>query len=98
MGRIASEKADVVWLTSDNPRSESPQLIIDAMRHGATGAAQIFECVDRRAAIEQAVASAGHDDLVVIAGKGHETYQDIGGRRLSFSDRVIASELSSGLC
>lgn len=96
MGRIASECSDVVWFTSDNPRSEDPQSIIDAMVAGASGSAQINECADRRSAIAQAVASATPDDLVVIAGKGHETYQEIAGRRLPFSDRALARELSRG--
>ncbi|MEZ5552552.1 MAG: UDP-N-acetylmuramoyl-L-alanyl-D-glutamate--2,6-diaminopimelate ligase [Pseudomonadales bacterium] len=96
MGRIASEHADVVWFTSDNPRSEDPQSIIDAMVAGASGPAQINQCADRRSAIAQAVGSAAPDDLVVIAGKGHETYQEIAGQRLPFSDRALARELSRG--
>lgn len=97
MGRIASDNADVVWFTSDNPRSEDPQSIIDAMVEGASGPAQINQCIDRRGAIEQAIASAAPEDLVVIAGKGHETHQEIAGRRLPFSDRALARELSRGV-
>jgi UDP-N-acetylmuramoyl-L-alanyl-D-glutamate--2,6-diaminopimelate ligase len=83
-----------VWFTSDNPRSEDPQRIIDDMTAGLENSAGVNVCVDRRSAIEQAVAHAAADDLVVIAGKGHEDYQEVTGRRLPFSDRLIAAQLS----
>jgi UDP-N-acetylmuramoyl-L-alanyl-D-glutamate--2,6-diaminopimelate ligase len=90
MGAAAARHADTVILTSDNPRSEQPEAIIAALAQGAPEAARI---VDRRAAIEQAIGLAGEGDVVVIAGKGHETYQEIaGGVKLPFDDREVARE------
>jgi len=90
MAAAAAEHADLVILTSDNPRSEDPDAIIAAMASGAPDAEQI---VDRRAAIERAISLAAAGDLVVIAGKGHEAYQEFaGGRTEPFDDRVVARE------
>jgi len=88
MGAIASRLADRVLLTSDNPRSEDPGAIIAAIRAGAAGAPLVEP--ERAAAIERAVREAGARDVVLLAGKGHETYQEIGGRRLPFSDAALA--------
>ena len=85
MGRIASDGADRVVVTSDNPRSESPSAIIAELVRGVGRSALVVE--ERRAAIEVAVASAAPGDVVLIAGKGHEDYQIIGGERLRFDDR-----------
>jgi UDP-N-acetylmuramoyl-L-alanyl-D-glutamate--2,6-diaminopimelate ligase len=90
MGAIASRLADRVVITSDNPRSEDPQRIIDAIAAGSSGPAQ--RDVDRRHAIERAVREAADEDVVLIAGKGHESYQEIAGRRLPFSDQAVARE------
>lgn len=92
MGRVAAELADRAVFTSDNPRSEDPGAILDAMRAGAgaAGDADVASEPDRRSAIEQALAGAGHGDLVVIAGKGHETYQELADRTVDFDDRVVA--------
>ena len=95
MAQAATALADRVWLTSDNPRSEDPVLIIDDMLAGIPRAHNVHVQVDRGAAIREAVASAGHADLVVVAGKGHEDYQEVQGRRLPFSDRRIAAEITS---
>jgi UDP-N-acetylmuramoyl-L-alanyl-D-glutamate--2,6-diaminopimelate ligase len=93
MGAAAAERADVVVLTSDNPRSEDPEAIIDAMAQGAAGREGVERITDRRAAIERAIGLAGDGDVVVIAGKGHETYQEIaGGVKLPFDDREVARE------
>ncbi|MDX6726347.1 MAG: UDP-N-acetylmuramoyl-L-alanyl-D-glutamate--2,6-diaminopimelate ligase, partial [Baekduia sp.] len=90
MGAAAAQHADTVILTSDNPRSEQPEAIIAALAEGAPEATRI---VDRRAAIERAIGLAGAGDVVVIAGKGHETYQEIaGGVKLPFDDREVARE------
>jgi UDP-N-acetylmuramoyl-L-alanyl-D-glutamate--2,6-diaminopimelate ligase len=84
MGEIASAIADRVVITSDNPRSENPLRIIEAIAAGAGPAA---ECIaDRAQAIARAVGEAQADDVVLIAGKGHEPYQEILGERLPFSD------------
>ncbi len=96
MAAAACAEADEVWLTSDNPRSEDPAAIIGDMLAGVPDSVQVEVCVDRRAAIEAAVRSAGPSDLVVIAGKGHEDYQEVNGRRLPFDDRAIARALTEG--
>ena len=88
MGAIASRLADRVVLTSDNPRSEEPLSIIEAIRAGASRVHRIEP--DRAAAIERAVLEASANDVVLVAGKGHETYQDIAGKRLPFSDAGAA--------
>ncbi len=94
MGRIAAELSDAVIVTSDNPRSEDPQVIIDEILVGAravdpAGRRHGVEA-DRARAIAQAVALAEPGDIVLIAGKGHEPYQLIAGRRLDFDDRLVA--------
>lgn len=96
MTAAACAEADLVWLTSDNPRSEDPAAIIDDMLAGVPDSAQVEVCVDRRQAIEAAVGAAGSADLVVIAGKGHEDYQEIAGQRLPFDDRAIARAMTEG--
>ncbi len=98
MGAAAADGADVVVVTSDNPRHEDPSAIIDAVlsgipRPGAGGGPTVFVEPDRRAAIALALGRAHAGDVVVIAGKGHETTQTIRGRRLPFDDRVVAREL-----
>ena len=84
MGGIAERLADTVVLTSDNPRSENPQAIIAAIRAGMQTAPMIE--ADRALAIAQAVAQADAHDVILLAGKGHEPYQEIAGKRLPFSD------------
>jgi UDP-N-acetylmuramoyl-L-alanyl-D-glutamate--2,6-diaminopimelate ligase len=93
MGEIAARLADRVWVTSDNPRSERPEAIIDDILQGVRRAARapdLTALADRRAAIGAAIAWAGRGDVVMIAGKGHETYQIIGGQVLAFDDRAEA--------
>lgn len=84
MGEIARNLADRVVVTSDNPRSEDPLRIIDAIAAGAGAEAE--RIVDRAQAIERAIVEAGPDDVVLLAGKGHEPYQEVLGERLPFSD------------
>ena len=88
MGEIARRCADKVVVTSDNPRTESPQQIIDHILQG-TGREVIVDS-DRRAAIRQAIFTADKNDVVLIAGKGHEDYQILGAQRLPFSDQAEA--------
>lgn len=88
MGAIAERGADRAILTSDNPRSEDPLRIIEAIASGMRAAAPREP--DRRRAIERAVREAAPQDLVLIAGKGHESYQEIAGQRLPFSDQAVA--------
>ena len=89
MGAVASRLADRVVLTSDNPRGEDPALIIDAIRRGTTG--EVATEADREGAIRSVIASADADDVILLAGKGHETIQEIAGRRLPFSDAAVAA-------
>jgi UDP-N-acetylmuramoyl-L-alanyl-D-glutamate--2,6-diaminopimelate ligase len=93
MGSIAVEYSDLSIVTSDNPRSESPLDIIKDIETGMHEGPGIYRIVpDRREAIEQAVATAGEGDIVVIAGKGHEDYQIVGTSRKPFDDRKVARE------
>ena len=96
MGMVAARLSDVVVITSDNPRSEDPQRIIDEISRGipagqqGTRAPEVRTIVDRREAIERAVEQADAGDVVLVAGKGHEKYQQIGDRVLPFDDGEIA--------
>ncbi|WP_020615586.1 UDP-N-acetylmuramoyl-L-alanyl-D-glutamate--2,6-diaminopimelate ligase [Paenibacillus daejeonensis] len=97
MGQIAASHADYVVVTSDNPRSEDPQRILEDIKAGLVEAGvsesrYVLE-VDRRKAIKKAVDMASSDDVVLIAGKGHETYQIIGAETSVFDDREIAEQL-----
>ena len=93
MGRVAAQLADRVVVTSDNPRSEEPGHIIGDIVAGVRGGAGGIEIEpDRRAAILRAVAGARRGDIVLVAGKGHETYQEIRGARHPFSDAAVARE------
>jgi UDP-N-acetylmuramoyl-L-alanyl-D-glutamate--2,6-diaminopimelate ligase len=95
MGAIARRLADVVVVTSDNPRSEDPEAIIAQVVEGAGDGAEAI--VDRRAAIERAIGLAGPGDVVVIAGKGHEQGQELAaGRRVPFDDVTVAREALRG--
>jgi UDP-N-acetylmuramoyl-L-alanyl-D-glutamate--2,6-diaminopimelate ligase len=95
MGRIAAASADVVVVTSDNPRSEDPQAIIGEVLAGVpggAGAAHVRALVDRAEAIHHAAREARNDDVVVIAGKGHETTQTFADRVVDFDDRAVAAD------
>jgi UDP-N-acetylmuramoyl-L-alanyl-D-glutamate--2,6-diaminopimelate ligase len=95
MGAIAARLADVAWVTSDNPRSESPEAIIEEILGGVPddAPARVEHDVDRRASIHRAVAMAGAGDVVLIAGKGHEQGQEhAGGRKEPFDDVTVARE------
>jgi UDP-N-acetylmuramoyl-L-alanyl-D-glutamate--2,6-diaminopimelate ligase len=89
MGRIATTLADLAVLTSDNPRSEDPMAIIAEVRGGVDRRDRLVVEPDRAAAIALAVSSARPGDVVVVAGKGHETGQRIGERTIDFDDRVV---------
>ena len=94
MGKIAAELADETVLTSDNPRSEDPRAILEEIRAGHDRAGRKATVLaDRRAAIAAALRLARRGDVVVIAGKGHETYQETAGHKEPFDDRVVAREL-----
>ncbi len=91
MGRVAATYADRIYVTSDNPRSESPAAIVAEIEAGIGAHAHVVE-VDRRAAILRAIDEAAPGDVVLIAGKGHETYQIIGGQTLPFDDADVARQ------
>ena len=93
MGRVAGSLSDVVVITSDNPRNEDPQRIIDEIEIGVKAEkAEYLVVPDRREAIQKAISLAASNDVVIIAGKGHETYQLIGNDKFHFDDREVAAE------
>jgi UDP-N-acetylmuramoyl-L-alanyl-D-glutamate--2,6-diaminopimelate ligase len=99
MGAIASRLADRVWITSDNPRSERPEAIISDIVAGIQEGPALDRYVttpDRKAAIQSALAWARAGDVVVIAGKGHETYQIVGSEVRAFDDRTHALAALAG--
>ena len=101
MGAVAGRLSDVIIVTSDNPRGEDPRRIIEDIQRGITvdnrrdDAQRLLSFVDRREAIDRAVELARPGDLVLIAGKGHETYQVVGDRTLPFDDVSVAREALS---
>ncbi len=98
MGKISAEFSDRVILTSDNPRSEDPEVIIDEMKKGIPKSAgkKVLAIVNRREAIKTACSLAQENDIILIAGKGHEKYQEIMGERTHFDDfEEVASALKT---
>ena len=93
MRRLAagSRRADVVVVTSDNPRTEDPRAIVEMILPGARAARELIVEIDRRAAIRAAIALARPGDTVLIAGKGHEDYQILGTTKIHFDDREEAA-------
>ena len=98
MGATGHALADHVWLTSDNPRNEDPAAIAAEVRAGVEGegASWIVE-LDRRRAITAAVHAAAAGDVVIIAGKGHEDYQEIKGKKYPFDDRQVVKDMMDAL-
>ncbi|MBI3556879.1 MAG: UDP-N-acetylmuramoyl-L-alanyl-D-glutamate--2,6-diaminopimelate ligase [Deltaproteobacteria bacterium] len=92
MGAIAERLADVVFVTSDNPRTENPDQIIEMIMVGLKDPARARRINDRQAAIAQAISILREKDILLIAGKGHEDYQIIGTQKLPFDDRLVAQE------
>jgi UDP-N-acetylmuramoyl-L-alanyl-D-glutamate--2,6-diaminopimelate ligase len=99
MGAVAARLSDVVVVTSDNPRSEPPEAILEEIQRGMNGnrRGERHMIVDRREAIARALEMARPGDAVVIAGKGHETYQVLRDRTIPFDDRQVAREVLAGL-
>ena len=102
MGRVAAQRSDVVFLTSDNPRTEDPEAILRDIEQGVLGLSASergasYVITDRRAAIRAALLEARPGDVVLIAGKGHEDYQVIGKTRHRFDDREVVRELLADL-
>lgn len=99
MGKVAFDLSDFVFITSDNPRTEDPDQIIQEIREGIPAsetADKIYSDPDREAAIGRALQMAHRDDVILIAGKGHETYQIIGSETLDFDDREVVHRLLNG--
>jgi UDP-N-acetylmuramoyl-L-alanyl-D-glutamate--2,6-diaminopimelate ligase len=96
MGAVAARLSDIVVITSDNPRSEDPARIIEEIKRGVPAAsdrgAVTFAIVDRTEAIQFAIRKAEPGDLVLLAGKGHEQMQEIGGKQLPFNEAAIARD------
>jgi UDP-N-acetylmuramoyl-L-alanyl-D-glutamate--2,6-diaminopimelate ligase len=93
MGAVVSELSDVAVVTSDNPRTENPEAIIDDVLAGMNRGASVVREADRRKAIQRAVEMASADDVLLLAGKGHEEYQVVGDERIKFSDREEIEKL-----
>jgi len=94
MGEVAMQAADQVWVTSDNPRSEEPAAIIEDVLAGTGPQAQVE--IDRRAAIARAIGESAEADVLLVAGKGHENYQEVHGRKLPYSDSMaVVAELAA---
>jgi UDP-N-acetylmuramoyl-L-alanyl-D-glutamate--2,6-diaminopimelate ligase len=95
MGRIAAERADLAVVTSDNPRTEDPDAIIDEVEQGM-GSRPHLRFADRVAAIHASLAEARDGDTLLLAGKGHETYQVIGTEKVPFDERAIVRAAVDG--
>ena len=94
MGKAVAEHADVAVLTSDNPRKEDPEAIMDMVMPGLAGCAKVHREVDRKKALALALTLLGPNDALLVAGKGHEPYQIIGDTKFPFSDQTILRELA----
>ena len=95
MADIACKYSDKVILTSDNPRDESPEDILKDMQKGINAVHQkkVLSIVDRKEAIKTACSLSGNHDIILVAGKGHETYQEIKGKRHDFDDKIVLAEM-----
>ena len=92
MGRAAAQFADCIVVTSDNPRTENPEKIIDDILAGIQDDKPLYRCADRKNAIQIALQNATDNDLVIIIGKGHEDYQILGTQKIHFDDREIVRD------
>mgnify|MGYP002626434626 CR=1 FL=1 len=98
MGEISGRIADYTIITSDNPRTEKPEDIIKQIEVGIKKTNAKYECiVDRKEAIKKAIQMANKRDIIVLAGKGHEQYQEINGKTYPFDERIIIKEIIDGL-
>lgn len=95
MGEVASQFADHIIITTDNPRTEDPEAIMAAIEIGVPAEQSKELIIDRRLAIEKAIELASHEDIVLIAGKGHEDYQIIGTKSYPFSDQQVVKDILS---
>ena len=90
---VAEQFSDRIILTNDNPRTEPAEQIISDIMSGMSGSPHTNINLDRTTAIREAIQSSSPDDIILIAGKGHETYQDINSVKLPFSDRQLVRNL-----
>jgi len=98
MGEISGKIADYTIITSDNPRTEDPQKIVDQIEEGIKKTKGKYEViVDRTEAIRKAIKMAKKNDLIVLAGKGHETYQEINHEKHPYDERIIIKEIIDGM-
>ncbi len=95
MAQTACDLSDRVILTSDNPRTEDPAQILKDMEEGLTTAAKrkYISIADRKEAIKTAISFANREDIILVAGKGHEKYQDINGVKYPFDDKEVLKEM-----
>ena len=93
MGQVAADLADAIWITNDNPRTEDPAAIAEAIEAGCAGHAQVQRELDRRTAIESALENAQQGDIILVAGKGHEAVQIVGEQKLPWSDIACVTAL-----
>ncbi|MBS3904714.1 MAG: UDP-N-acetylmuramoyl-L-alanyl-D-glutamate--2,6-diaminopimelate ligase [Simkania sp.] len=97
MGKVATALADLTMITSDNPRNEDPSAIIEEIKSGCNDSSRYIVEVDRKLAIERAILLAQPEDILLIAGKGHERYQILGSRQVLFDDREVAYQAACSL-
>ena len=95
MAKVAEKYADRIIVTTDNPRHENPQDIIDEVMAGFSSTDNVEAIIDRRQAIDVVISNAQPGDVVLLAGKGHETSQIVGDVHIAFDDRRVARELLS---
>jgi len=95
MGEIAEALSDHIIVTNDNPRGEAPESIVEEILNGTENRSSVVVEPDRSAAVAQAISTAAPEDIVLVAGKGHETYQDIGGVRMPMSDQALVKNALS---
>ena len=97
MGEISGKNADFTIITSDNPRTEKPKEIIEQIEKGMKKTkGKYIVIIDRKEAIRYAITMANKRDIIVLAGKGHEPYQEINGKKYPFDERVIVKEIIEG--
>ena len=98
MGEISGRVADYTIITSDNPRTEKPEEIIKEIEVGIKNTKGKYECiVDRKEAIKKAISMANKNDIIVLAGKGHEPYQEIEHKKYPFDEAIIVNEIINGM-
>ena len=94
MGEISGKIADFTFITSDNPRTEEPEEIVKEIEEGMKKTKGKYKVVvDRKEAIKEAIEMANKLDIIVLAGKGHEPYQEINGTKYPFDERIIVKEI-----